>query len=250
MIADFSYKDTYGYYGLRAEPSFDKLIKSFDKKPTELRVPADREWKYYALGPYRSFILDASKRYNDFEALKLGYQNSGAALPDAAAAHTQPSGAEHDPVFERNAQQNDAMSDYELALDAANEEYRQRQAQAENMRRAHFSTYGPNLMNPTIEMQHQDLEEAQVDHYMPAASSGEQRETRYPAVPQQYIAAGVPQAPEFPTFEANNWGQTSRVFLPIHSLESHTSPQGNTVEHMVSDYGRVREAVTTISRPN
>ena len=38
MIADLSYKDTYGYYGLRAEPTFDQLVKTFKKKRTVIPV--------------------------------------------------------------------------------------------------------------------------------------------------------------------------------------------------------------------
>lgn len=211
MTAPLSYTSQFGYYGLRVNPSFDKVLGTV-RKPLRIPLP-DRSSKWYALSPYRALILDAAQKYNDWEAAKIDYRNSGAHAPESVV-HTQPSEAGNDPMFQEVDRQNQAADEqdaYELALEAMNAEHRQ---QAQAIRQQQLSTYGPNRMNPTIEAHHPDLEQARVAHAMPAPR---QRMVPYPwpAPPMQMAAAGQPQAPEFPTFENLNMGQPARVY-PAH----------------------------------
>ena len=198
--APLSYTSQFGYYGLRVNPSFDKVLGTI-RKPLRIPLP-DRSAKYYALSPYRALILDAAQKYNDYEAARLDYHNSGAHAPENAA-HLRPSDAGNDPGFAEVDRQNQAAEEqdaYELAFEAMNNEHRQ---QAEATRRQQLSTYGPNRMHPTIEAHHADLEQAHIPHAMPAPR---QRMQPYPwpAQPRQMAAAGQPQAPEFRTFENLN----------------------------------------------
>lgn len=210
MQANLSYKDTYGYYGLRVGPSFDHLVKTFGKKPVKVPVPKDRKFKYYALGPYRALLLDASKKYHNFEQQKLAYESSGAELPDAAAGHTMYSDAAYDEAWQRQLSYNDDLDAYEAALDAANEEYRQQQQQTSELRSQQLSSYGPNLMHPVIEAHSEQLKESEVPHALPAPRSP-MPQASWPTENQQYASAGIPQAPQFPTYEALNRGETLRL---------------------------------------
>lgn len=235
MIADLSYKDAYGYYGLRAEPSFDELYKTFKKKPTVIPVPKDRYYKYYALGPYRALILDAQKRYNDFEIARLNYQNSGAHAPEAAAAYTFPSEAQTG--FQEQANHSDAADAYEIALDAANQDFRRRQQQTEAFRRQQLSTIGPNMVHPVIMANSDDLQEAGVPHAMPSPMPPRQQ-ARYATPYQQYSAAGVPQGPQFRSFEELNLGQDS--FMSSPSTTTTVSP--STPFGLPPSYEQLRRA--------
>ena len=148
MTAPLSYTSQFGYYGLRVNPSFDKVLGTV-RKPLRIPLP-DRSAKWYALSPYRALILDAAQKYNDWEAAKIDYRNSDNHAPEAAA-HLRPSEAGNDPVFEEVGRQTDAADEqdaYELAFDAMNNEHRQ---QAEATRREQLGTYCPNRMHLTIE---------------------------------------------------------------------------------------------------
>ena len=71
-------------WGLRVKPTFEQVIQA-SKKRVKL-PPLDRSAKWYGMSNYRAFILDQSKKYNDYEHLKLDYDQSGARLPARAAA--------------------------------------------------------------------------------------------------------------------------------------------------------------------
>ena len=97
MIADLSWKDTYGYYGLRVDPTFDDLVKTYNVKPQKIRVPKNREAKWYALGPYRAYLLELSKKYNDYEHLKLKIRQAGSTTSPGNMMFTDASGMSLDP---------------------------------------------------------------------------------------------------------------------------------------------------------
>ena len=197
MIADLSYKDTYGYYGLRPEPSFDQLVKTFKKKPTVIPVPKDRYYKYYALGPYRSYILDAAKKYHDFESSKLAYRSSDAQAPEHAAFHTQPSVGGYDPAWLAQHDYSDQVDAYEVALDAANQEYLQQRHETARIRREQLSAIGPNITDPTVMMHSYDLQEAEVPHAMPAPLAS--RSQRNWSTPHQTMGCSRhPSSTSFP----------------------------------------------------
>jgi hypothetical protein len=59
MVAPLSYKNQLGYYGLRINPTFDQVLKTV-RNPLRIPLP-DRRAKWYALSPYRAFILDAEQ---------------------------------------------------------------------------------------------------------------------------------------------------------------------------------------------
>ena len=83
MTAQLSYTDQKGYYGLLVEPTYEQMLKSLRK---EIRIPQpDRSAKWYALGPYRAFLLEQAKRYNDNQRNDLEYDAADAHLP--ADAH-------------------------------------------------------------------------------------------------------------------------------------------------------------------
>ena len=207
MTAPLSYTSQFGYYGLRENPSFDKMAGTICKP---LRIPLpDRSAKWYALSPYSALILDAAQAYNDWEAAKIDDRTSGDHAPEMAA-HLRLSEAGNDPMFHEIARQNEAADEqdaYELAFQAMNAEHR---AQAAAIRRQQLSTYGPNMIHPTVEAHHEDLVQARIPHAMPARRQP-MAPYPWPAAPRQLIAAGQPQAREFRTFENLNMGQPSRV---------------------------------------
>ena len=96
--APLSYNDKFAW-GLRINPSFNELAQT-GNKPLRIPIP-DRNAKWYANSVYRSFILDQSRKYNDYEHLKLDYAQSGAQLPEAAA-RVHPSDAGEDPAWENH----------------------------------------------------------------------------------------------------------------------------------------------------
>jgi hypothetical protein len=101
--------DTFGYYGLKVMPSFDQAVGD-SRKPLNIPIP-DRAATWYALSPYRSLIIDAENRYNDFEHARLDYRQSGAELPEQAAmVRDSESGQDH--VFHRMRQQHEDLEDY------------------------------------------------------------------------------------------------------------------------------------------
>ena len=95
-VAPLSYTSHFGYYGLRVNPTFDQVLKTV-RKPLRIPLP-DRHAKWYALGPYRSLILDAENKYNDHQHAQIDFRQSGHEIPEAAAA-VRRSDAGADPVF-------------------------------------------------------------------------------------------------------------------------------------------------------
>ena len=227
MTAELSFQDKFAYYGLRVSPSYDQVLGTIKKK-WNIPVP-NRQEKWYMLGPYRSFILDAQKRYSNHEQMKLGYQDSGATLPEAAAAGTMPSEAGSDPSLMRHEDRNHEIDAYDLAKEAVRNEYQQQKQQTMNTRKQQLSSYGPNLIDPTVEAHHEDLVDADVPHAMPYPRPP-MAKASWATAHQAYIDAGIPQAPEFPTYEALNYGQSQ-----IHKPAKLSTDVGKTYE-TIRDY--------------
>ena len=228
MVPPLSYASQYGYYGLRVNPTLEQVINTV-RKPLRIPLP-DRRAKWYALSPYRALILDAEKKYNDFQHAVLDYRDSGGHLPEDAAM-VRPSDAAGDETFDIMHQQAAAIAHREAYENVLAEAHRA-QAAATSLQRADQLTkmYGPTRMHPVVEANHDELEAAAQPHYMPMP-----RFAPYPkpfkSAPEQFACAGQLQAPEFPSFEALNMGQ------PFNLRSAKLTPSENLT------YERAREFV-------
>ena len=196
-----THKETTGYYGLRVNPSYEELLRSL-KKPIRIPVP-DRSAKFYALGPYRAFLLEQAKRFGDAQRKDLEYDATRAHLPAAAENGHQESMAGTDDTWNRQEQFNsnlDAEEARRMAEDALASE---RRAQANQVRRQQLSSYGPTHGHWTIEAHHEDLEYRGIPHPAPLPKMT-MPAGRWQAPPMEYIASGQPQATEFPSWEQLN----------------------------------------------
>ena len=228
MVAPLSYKSQYGYYGLRVNPSFEQAVGTV-RKPLRIPLP-DRQAKWYALSPYRALILDAEQKFHDYEHAAIDYRQSGAELPEAAA-RVRPSDAGDDPAWQHIHEHGDRLEQqhaYETAFELMNQEHQQetRETRHEQLR----LTYGPSHMNPVVQASHDELEEAGVGHFMPGPREPPPRRVWH-TPHDQLVAAGQPQAPEFPSFERLNMGQ------PANFRASTLTPSQNMT------YERAREFV-------
>jgi hypothetical protein len=88
----------------------------------------------------------------------------------------------------------------------------EKKRQANETRKQQLSAYGPTSGHWTVEAHHEDLDYVGVPHAAPmpkmAMSAGQ-----WQAPPTEYIAAGQPQAPEFPTYEQLNLGYSKTYKL-------------------------------------
>ena len=210
MTAQLSYQDNKGYYGLLVEPSYEQMLRSLKK---EIRIPQpDRSAKWYATGIYRSFLLEQAKRFNDAQRKDLDYDQSGAHLPAAAERGAQNSMAGTDDVWNRQEQFNINLDAEEARRVAEGALSAERRHQANSMRRQQLSAYGPSAGHWTVDAHDRDLEDRSIPHAAPtpklAMPAG-----KWQAHPNEFIAAGQPQAAEFPTFEQLNLGQDVRYKL-------------------------------------
>jgi hypothetical protein len=223
-----SYGSQFGYYGLRLNPTLEQVIGSI-RKPLRIPVP-DRRAKWYALSPYRALILDAEREANDYETSAMGYRNSGAQLPEAAAA-IRPSDAGEDQSFRRideNRRAIDLQSAYETAKQTMDQE---RKGKTKQRRKGVLrAQHGSNHIHPVVEAHHRSLKESGVPHHMPGIRLQPQP-TKYPAPQQLFAAAGQPQHQEFPSFEMLNMG------VPENLLTAHPSKELNMT------YDRIRDLV-------
>jgi len=105
MKAQLSSTDKF-YHGLRILPSYDELLQS-TKKPLRIPIP-DRSAKWFGLSNYRSLMLDAAKKFNNYERLNLDYNESGAHLPLQAARVTS---STHDEAWDRIAAFNQGLDE-------------------------------------------------------------------------------------------------------------------------------------------
>lgn len=210
MEAQLNYQLQRGYYGLVVEPSYNELLQSLEKK---IRIPQpDRNAKYYALGPYRAFLLEQAKRFNDALREDLEYDDTGTHLPAAAVRARYGSMAGTDDTWNRQEQFASNLNAEEarrIAQDALAAEQKQ---QTNQMRWQQLSAYGPSSGHWTVEAHHQDLEYTGIPHAAPmpklAMPAG-----KWQSPPKEYASAGHPQAAEFPTYEQLNMGQDARFKL-------------------------------------
>ena len=208
MPQPLNYSTQHAYYGLRVEPTFEQVLGTA-RKPLNIPVP-DRKYKWYALGPYRSFILDAEAKYNDHEHSSINFRQAGHEVPEAAA-RVQPSAAGADPAF-------DQIHAHGVAMDAENARNVTRQLmhdeqsrKTEHNRSEHlYQTYGPNLGDPTIQAAFDELDAAQVYHSKPAPRPVPIK-SYYLAPVRHFVATGQPQAPQFMPFGELNLGDPHRV---------------------------------------
>ena len=165
MTAPLSYTSTFGYYGLRVNPTFDQVLGTI-RKPLRIPLP-DRRAKWYANSPYRALLDDAGKKFEEVEGAAHMFRESGAAVPESAAAvRPSPAGAPQnfDQIHEqaRRAEENEAIEA------AHNIMHMDESRKTASLRREILSkSYGPNHMDPTIEAEHEELTDGGVAHYMP-----------------------------------------------------------------------------------
>jgi len=187
------------------------------KKPLRIPVP-DRGAKWYGMSVYRSFILDASKKYHDFEHMKLDYDQTGAELPATAAA-VRPSESGHDPAWTHVEEFNDHLEEqheYERAFQTMEEHQRAETAEA---RRQNLAAYGPVRGHWTTEANRRDLENAGVPH-LPATQPQPPMTRAYGSSSHVLpVAAGQIGGGAFPTFEHLNMGQPTS-YRPASSAAS------------------------------
>ena len=205
MTATLSQTDKF-YHGLRILPSYDELLQG-SKKPLHIPVP-DRSSKWFGLSNYRSLMLDAAKKYNDYEHLALDYDGSGAHLPQRAAMVAP---AEQDEEVWGNiasyTQRLQDHNEYKVAAEMVRAEKRQKAAA---LRAQHLATYAPMAGHWTIDAHHKELEAAGVEHDAPVVRPKLTR-TRLPEPLGLPVEAGhLGKLRPFPTFEELNYGQPSR----------------------------------------
>ena len=205
MTAQLSFTDKF-YHGLRIQPSYDELFQA-SKKPLRIPVP-DRSSKWFGLSNYRSLMLDAAKRFNNYEHLNLDYNESGAHLPLQAAKVASSS---HDEAWDRIAafdQGLEEQHDYERAFELLEEQQRQ---EATALRSQHLAGYAPNVGHWSIEAHHDELEQAGVERDTPVQRPRLTR-TRLPAPIVHPVEANVlGRVRPFPTFEELNLSQPRRL---------------------------------------
>lgn len=203
-----SYTSKFGYYGLRVNPTFDQVVGTV-RKPLHIPLP-DRKAKWYANSPYRALILDAEEKYQNYERSGIDYRLAGADAPESAA-RVRPSDAGADPTFDQIDDHHRRMEEQE-AIDTSRRLLHEDESRktAANRREILRLSHGPNRMNPTIEMEHAELETAGVPHYMPKPRTLPPS-ARFTRPLPQFAAGGQPQAPEFTPFEQLNMGQPDNV---------------------------------------
>ena len=208
MTAPLSYTSTFGYYGLRVNPTFDQVLGTI-RKPLRIPLP-DRRAKWYANSPYRALLDDAGKKFEEVEGAAHMFRESGAAVPESAAAvRPSPAGAPQnfDQIHEqaRRAEENEAIEA------AHNITHMDESRKTASLRREILSkSYGPNRMNATIEAEHEELTDGGVAHYMPKIRTLPPK-AFFSNPPPEMVASGQPKAPEFPSFELLNMGQPENL---------------------------------------
>lgn len=203
-----SYTSKFGYYGLRVNPTFDQVVGTV-RKPLHIPLP-DRKAKWYANSPYRALILDAEEKYQNYERAGIDYRQAGTDAPESAA-RVRPSDAAADPTFGQIDDHHRKMEEQE-AIDTSHRLLHEEESRktAANRREILRLSHGPNRTNPTIEMEHDELETAGVAHYMPMPRTIPPS-ARFTRPLAQFAAGGQPQAPEFKPFEQLNMGQPDNV---------------------------------------
>jgi hypothetical protein len=207
-VAPLSFKSEFGYYNLRVHPTYEQVLGTV-RKPLNVPLP-ERKAKWLALGPYRNYLEDAERAYNESIYNATDYRESGAHLPDSAA-RLRASMAAQDRIFEQIHRENDGMHEqdaYEAAFDLFNHEHAQ---QTEVSRRANLrQTHGSGSIHPTVHAEMDELDEVGVPHPAPLPRTASIA-TSWRIPPRQLAAAGRPQAPAFQDFRVLNMGDPATV---------------------------------------
>ena len=201
-VAPLSHTDRF-HWGLREQPTYDEMLQSV-KKPLRIPIP-DRAAKWYGLSVYRSFLLDQAKKYHDYEHMRLDFDQSGAELPQTAAA-VHPSDSGQDRAWSDVDRFHDALEEqheYERAFEM---EEAGRRAETAETRRQQLSTYGPVQGHWATEAHRRELEEAGVPHMALVPRTSMPR-APWSTAHQIPTAAGQIGGRPFPTFEQLNYGQ-------------------------------------------
>ena len=209
MVAPLSYTSQLGYYDLRVNPTFEQVVGTV-RKPLGIPLP-QRTDKWYALGQFRALILDQQELAAGYDRRSIEYQLNQGKLPEYAAHNQGPSPAGNDPIWDHYDHEHEARQHQQAYQDGIDQERSDREHHAAFMRRqALLQGYGPNRMHPVVEAHHDELEEAEVPHYMAALREPMPRRGM-PAPPPEFVAYGQPQFREFPDFRTLNMGDPATV---------------------------------------
>jgi hypothetical protein len=198
-VAPLSGTDHFGYYGLRVRPSFEQAIGQ-SRQP--LGIPIPNRWAtWYSNSPYRSLIIDAEQKYNDFEHAVLDYRQSGAELP-MHAAMVRPSDAGDGPSWDRMARHQDDYHDYmahQHAQAAAEEEEAMegRMHRRQQLVHAHY----PRHAHAMMEAHHEELAEAGVSHHYIGSHPPTPRARHYSGGSELPLGTGRVLTPQLPPFQ-------------------------------------------------
>ncbi len=203
-----SYTSKFGYYGLRVNPTFEQVVGTV-RKPLKIPLP-DRKAKWYANSPYRALILEAEEKYQNYERAAIDYRQTGTDAPESAA-RVRESDAAGDRTFDHIDDHHRRMEEHE-AIETSHllmQEHESRKTAA-NRREILRRSHAPNRTDPTVEMEHEELEIAGVPHYMPMPRTLPPK-AGFTRPLAQFMAGGQPQAPEFTPFQQLNMGQPDNV---------------------------------------
>lgn len=209
-MTTLSYHDKFAM-GLRVNPSFEQMHQAA-KRPLRIPVP-DRSAKWFALSNYRSFMIDQARAYSDYEHLRLDYDQSGAELP-ASAAMTKDSSSGNDESWSKIAKFNERLVQ-EHAHNQAMTVIQAHDARvAEELRVQQLSAYAPTLGHWFIEENHEDLEDAGVDHDAPLERPAKIKPVKLPTHVSHPVAAGhLGSLKPFRSFENQNLGQPKKFHM-------------------------------------
>jgi hypothetical protein len=210
--ATLSYQDQFAW-GLRVNPSFDQLAKSATKK-FRFKQP-DRRAKWWALSNERAFMLDAANRYNDYEHMRLDYDQSGAQAPSAAAL-AQPAPEGDDPVWYDVAETTERAEDHDYVADGFARVWERLRNDAAAEGAAILRQQAARALMPQrwfIGDNHEDLELAGVEHEPPHPLLDEEPARRHVAAVPMAIANGHAAVSHFRRAEHAWW--TAQEGQPI-----------------------------------
>jgi hypothetical protein len=218
LVAPLNLREKFAW-GLRVKPTFEQVIQA-SKKRVKL-PPLDRSAKWYGMSNYRAFILDQSKKYNDYEHLKLDYDQSGARLPARAAAVST---TEVDDSRFEQSDWHDVLEDQRQLDEAMEAEEEDKRREAEEIRAHEMAHLVPVSSHWAIEANHEDLEEVGVDHPPLVVHVSVPHKPRPAALHQSETAGHLGALRSFPTFEELNLRQRNLNLMEWATLAAVTTP--------------------------
>ena len=220
--ATLPYQDHF-WHGLRINPSFDEVLQTVGKK-IKYQIP-DRSAKWFATSVYRSFMIDTARKFNEYEHLKLDYDQSDSRLPSAAAMVT-PAAEGQDPAWERMRVASQDAEDHDFIEQGFAELEAEARREAERQRRHQLATQVAAAFTPTLYFigdHHEELEEAGVEHDPPPTFPVLQNNP-LPAPLTIPVAAGhLGALTQFRPFEELNYGPVRPRRNPIFRVQPNDS---------------------------